>query len=49
MEIDIPLSDSLSAKRAREVWKAAVNRGCLGRTERAGRRRMRYDIFGALD
>lgn len=47
--IGIPLSDSLRAKRAREVWKAAVNRGCLGSTERAGRRLMRYDIVGVVN
>ena len=49
MEIDIPLSDSLRAKRAREVWKAAADRGCLGRTERVGKRLMRYDIIAVED
>jgi hypothetical protein len=46
---DIPLSDSLSAKRAREVWKVAARRGCLGRIERAGKRLMRYDIVRGME
>jgi hypothetical protein len=47
--IYVPLSDSLRARRAREVWKEARERGCLRKRDRVGRRRMRYDIVSEGD
>ena len=44
----IPLSDSLRARREREVWKAEARRGCLGRIERAWKRLIMYDILRAV-
>lgn len=40
----VPLSDSLKARRAREVWKSEMVGGHLGKMARVARRRMRYDI-----